>query len=86
MTRSQKCILCQNQAEHQLSYRNVKEKVAWYGDYCTNCFVKKLRDMEKVWNDKIKKFCSKCNAELKDKRFDRCDVCLGLVYNMESKC
>lgn len=77
---NEKCITCNNMAEHQLSYSNLQNEVNWIGNYCTICFVKKLRGMVQVWNSKIKKFCSKCNVELKDKRFDRCDKCLGLVY------
>lgn len=37
--------------------------------------------MATVWNDKIKKYCEKCNSELKDKRMKICNKCNGSEFN-----
>ncbi len=79
-TSNSTCILCGDKAEHNLGYRDLRGKVAWYGDYCTNCFVQKLRGMVSVWNSRIKKQCKKCGNDLKDKRMKVCDDCQGMVF------
>jgi hypothetical protein len=56
-----KCLTCDAVAEHGLEYTNMKnitnpniDSIDWIGNYCTKCFVKKLRGMAMVWNNKLK--------------------------------
>lgn len=49
------CITCDNAAEHSLKYdKHFNDYVHWEGDYCTDCFVKKLRGMATVWSKYLK--------------------------------
>jgi len=71
---------CSNNAYHKLSYEGLADSVSWEENYCLECFVKKLRGMVEVWNDRIKKYCNNCQIELQDKRMKICDRCAGRVY------
>lgn len=49
-----KCITCNNNAEHTLAYCKISDENNWLGNYCTKCFVKKLRGMALVHNNRLK--------------------------------
>lgn len=47
------CCTCDEEAIHHLKYAKLfHDYIQWEGDYCNDCFVKKLRGMAKVWGKK----------------------------------